>query len=160
FLRKSRLKFHESAGASYQDLGFWFITIISASRIYFHKKAYYYYRQDNMGSSCNSKEKVYCLCDEYAFMEEFLRKKNKFKEYAFVLAYRRFGSYCWNMNRIDVSFYLEFLQRFQEDFKKIIERRELDRTLFLPWQLEILDTILQSPEKALSKYYTKIYGAI
>ena len=76
FCKKSELKFHESAGASYQDLGFWFITIISASRIYFHKKAYYYYRRDNMGSSCNSKEKVYCLCDEYDFMEEFLRSRN------------------------------------------------------------------------------------
>lgn len=160
FLRKSRLKFHESAGASYQDLGFWLITIVSACKIYFYKKAYYYYRQDNMGSSCNSKEKVYCLCDEYDFMENFLKQKKEFKQYAFVLSYLRFGSYCWNMNRIDESFYFEFLFRFQKDFQKIIDDGRLDRTFFLSWQLEILDTILRNPQEALNKYYTKLYGAI
>ncbi|TNH36833.1 glycosyltransferase family 2 protein [Campylobacter helveticus] len=159
FLQKSELKFHESAGASYQDLGFWFITIISASRIYFHKKAYYYYRRDNMGSSCNSKEKVYCLCDEYDFIRKYLNKE-KIEKYAFILSYLRFGSYCWNMNRIDESFYFEFLCQFQKDFQKIVNDDELDRALFLPWQLEILDTILRSPQEALNRYYTKLYGAI
>ncbi|TNB64835.1 glycosyltransferase family 2 protein [Campylobacter helveticus] len=159
FLQKSELKFHESAGASYQDLGFWFITIISACNIYFHKKAYYYYRRDNMGSSCNSKEKVYCLCDEYDFIRKYLNKE-KIEKYAFILSYLRFGSYCWNMNRIDESFYFEFLCQFQKDFQKIVNDDELDRALFLPWQLEILDTILRSPQEALDKYYTKFYGAV
>jgi glycosyltransferase involved in cell wall biosynthesis len=74
FLKKHKLKFNETPGASYQDTGFWFMMQVLARKIYFLNEAYYYYRQDNENSSCNNKAKVYCICDEYDFMRDFLDK--------------------------------------------------------------------------------------
>ncbi|MDL0102422.1 hypothetical protein [Campylobacter felis] len=52
----------------------------------------------------------------------------EFKE---ILLYKKFRSYCWNLNRIDEKFKKEFLERFAKEFKdenlklEIFKHREL-----------------------------------
>ena len=100
-----------------------------------------------MGSSCNSKEKVYCLCDEYDFMEEFLRSRNlmEFKE---ILLYKKFRSYCWNLNRIDEKFKKEFLERFAKEFKD----ENLKLEIFKHRELRKLKKIISNPNKYAKKF--------
>ncbi|MDY3114309.1 MAG: glycosyltransferase [Helicobacter sp.] len=161
FLRKFALFFHESAGASYQDLGFWFMMQVAAKSVYFLKESYYLYRSDNENSSCNSTAKVYCLCEEYKFMEDFLKRdEGLYKKYVFVLRFRQFGSYMWNLNRVSDEFKLEFLLRFQRDFREIVDRGEVDRSYFEPWQLDILDRILENPYGFYENTYKKPLGAV
>ena len=39
----------------------------------------YHYRQDNPNSSINSKAKVYCICEEYEYIQKFLVKNHHVK---------------------------------------------------------------------------------
>lgn len=161
FLKKHKLKFNETPGASYQDTGFWFAMQILARKIYFLNEAYYYYRQDNENSSCNNKAKVYCVCDEYDFMRDFLDKyPNLDKSFIYLLSFLRFGSYLWTLDRISEEFKFEFLLRFQKDFKKIIDNGELDRSLFDWWQLEQFNKIIENPEQYYIDTYQRPLGAI
>jgi glycosyltransferase involved in cell wall biosynthesis len=161
FINKFNIRFNETPGASYQDLSFWFMMQALAQKIYFLNEAYYYYRQDNENSSCNSVTKVYCLCDEYDFMVNFLNKYPELsKTFIYLLSYLRFGSYNWNLNRIADEFKLEFLLRLQKDFKEIIENNTLDRNYFYQQQLEQLDKIVSDPWQYYIDTYQKPLGAV
>lgn len=161
FINKFNIRFNETPGASYQDNGFWFMMQVLAQKIYFLNEAYYYYRQDNENSSCNSKSKVYCICDEYDFMRDFLDKyPNLDRTFIYVLSYLRFGGYNWNINRISSEFKFEFILRIQKDFKKIIQRGELDRSYFHEWQLQMLDKILNNPKQYYIDTYQRPIGAV
>lgn len=70
FLKDNNIWHNETLGASYQDNGFWFQTMIYAKRIMFIDKVYYKLRRDNQNSSFFSKSKVFCICDEYDFIRK------------------------------------------------------------------------------------------
>lgn len=160
FINKFNIRFNETLGASYQDTGFWFMMQVLARKIYFLNEAYYYYRQDNENSSCNSKAKVYCLCEEYDFMRDFLDKyPNLDRSFIYLLSFLRFGGYLWTLDKISEEFKFEFLLRFQKDFKKIIDNCELDRSYFAEWQLQMLDRILENPEQYYIDTCQKPLGA-
>ena len=160
FINKFNIRFNETPGASYQDTGFWFAMQILARKIYFLNEAYYCYRQDNENSSCNNKAKVYCICDEYDFMRDFLYKyPNLDRSFIYLLSFLRLGGYNWNLNRISSEFKFEFLLRLQKDLKKIIDNDELDRSYFAEWQLQMLDRILENPEQYDIDTYQRPLGA-
>ena len=77
FLFKHDIWFHETPGASFQDLSFSFLVISSAQRYFLVRNAYLHYRVDNPSSSVHSKGKIFCVSDEYEYMEEFLRKHKR-----------------------------------------------------------------------------------
>ena len=74
FLLEHDIWFHETPGASFQDLSFSFLVISSAQSYFLVREAYLHYRTDNAGSSVYSKGKVFCVSDEYDYMESFLQK--------------------------------------------------------------------------------------
>lgn len=161
FLRKFRLEFHESAGASYQDTGFWFMMQVLAKRFYYLNESFYLYRRDNENSSCNSSAKVYCICEEYDFMRDFLRAYPKEeKKFTGLLSYLRFGGYCWNLNRIDAGYKLEFLEKFAKDFKELEAKGELDWSYFDEWQAQKLKRILKDPKEYYQNIALKPKGAV
>lgn len=148
FLRKNRVRHNESAGASYQDNGFWFQTFSQAHRVMFVKKPYYYLRRDNPNSSFRSKAKVYCGCEEYDFIREFLKKDPRLeKKYAPVCAYQRYRNNMFTLGRISDENKLEFLRRFASDFAVIKTNGELDPSLFTSKQWKQLCAIVDSPEE-------------
>jgi len=77
FLFEHGIWFHETLGASFQDLSFSFLVISSAQRYFLVRGAYLHYRVDNPNSSVHSKGKIFCVSDEYEYMEEFLRKHKR-----------------------------------------------------------------------------------
>lgn len=161
FIKKFNIRLNETLGASYQDTGFWFMMQVLAQKIYFLNESYYYYRRDNENSSCNSKSKVYCICDEYDFMREFLNKySNLDRSFTYLLSYLRFGGYLWTLNRISDKFKFEFLLKFQKDFKKIINNGELDRAYFTEWQLQMLDKLIENPEQYYINTCQRPLGAV
>ncbi len=70
FIKKFGIRHHETPGASFQDNGFWFQTMMHGTRVYLLDQAYYMYRQDNPESSIHSRGKVHAFSDEYAFIRE------------------------------------------------------------------------------------------
>ncbi|MBX7491506.1 glycosyltransferase family 2 protein, partial [Helicobacter sp. Faydin-H70] len=148
FLREFNILFNEIPGASYQDTGFWFQVFTLAHSIYFVKEAHYCYRRDNPNSSSVSKAKVYCICEEYDFMRDFLKRYPKIElETAKISTYLRFKGYVWNLNRIAQEFKLEFLQRIQQDFKELEAKGELDWSYFDALQSAKLKRILKDPKE-------------
>jgi len=80
FLAKHDIWFHETPGASYQDVSFAFEVIVSAEKYFLVKDAWLHYRMDNAASSIHSKGKVFCLSDEYDAIEDFLQRHKRDKE--------------------------------------------------------------------------------
>ncbi|EJM1436538.1 glycosyltransferase family 2 protein, partial [Campylobacter jejuni] len=117
FIKKYDIRANETQGASYQDIGLWFQILSLASSIYFYKEGFYFYRQDNEHASVKSKDKIYCVCDEFEFLDKFLDKNLKLKSrLQDIFYYFKFKIYSWNLKRIDDKYKLEFLYKFSQDF--------------------------------------------
>ncbi|APU78347.1 sugar transferase [Campylobacter jejuni] len=146
-LRTNQIKLNETPGASYQDNGLWFQIFALAKSIYFINEAFYMLRRDNPNSSVKSKEKVYCACEEYDFIRDFLKKHPDLeKTLAPICALHRFGNYMFTLERIDERYKLDFLKRFSQDFRKILKDKELDENLFGDGDMKIIYSIVENPE--------------
>ena len=147
FLRSNNIRFHESPGASYQDNGFWFLTMCQAKRLMYFERDYYMLRRDNPDSSVHSKGKVFCMCDEYAYIREELRKKPELEEkFAPLLAHARFRNYEWTYERIGDEFKDLFLERFAKDFRELMEQGEIRGEYFNMEESIRLRMILENPD--------------
>lgn len=114
FLEKHHIRHNETPGASYQDNGFWFLTVSTATTIYFYDKVFYKLRRDNPNSSFFSKSKVYCIRDEYDYILNYITNNSENAEQ--ILPYywwARLGAYLFNLFRIAPEYRGEFLLHFQ-----------------------------------------------
>ena len=147
FLRENNIRHNESAGASYQDNGFWFQTFTQANRVRFVKHPYYHLRRDNPNSSLHSREKVYCICDEYDFIWSFLEAHPAImQKYQYVYAYYRYRNYAFTFERISPEFKHEFVCRFAEDFRKIANEGLLKEQLFTNHEWLFLHEVMDNPD--------------
>lgn len=99
FLEKKKIKFLPTPGASYQDLGFSYKTVLSAEKVILIKDSVLYYRIDNINSSVKDINKVFCICDEFAEMEKYLKENIKNPNW-YVFVKNKYKRYCWNLNRL------------------------------------------------------------
>lgn len=153
FLLNNNILHNETPGASFQDTGFWFQTFVHAKRAYFLGKPYYMHRRDNPNSSVRSKSKVFCICDEYNFIRDLLRKDEKlYQSFKFTHTYECYKAYKGTLERIADEFKESFLQRFAEDFRMFYEQGEVDYQMFSKEDYEILLAIMESPEKFYQQY--------
>lgn len=134
FLVDDGIRFLETPGASYQDSGFNFKVWASARRVAFLAAPVLNYRQDNEGSSVNNPGKVFCVCDEYASMEEFVRARGSADERRLlaILQRMKLDSYLWNYDRLAPELRLAFVERAAEEFRAAFKRGEVDLALFEP----------------------------
>lgn len=147
FIEENNILHNETKGASYQDTGFWFQTYAFASRAYFVNQPFYMYRVDNPNSSVCSKDKVFCICDEFDFILKRLQEEKVFSNFQDTFSCIFFQKYKRNMERIDKSYHAEFLQHFSRDFQQLHERGVLRTELWeSDKQLEIKE-IICNPEK-------------
>ncbi|EAJ6178336.1 glycosyltransferase family 2 protein [Campylobacter lari] len=159
FIKKNNILCNETPGSAFQDTGFWFQLQVLADTIFLVKEAYYYYRQDNINSSCNSRAKVYCICDEYDYIRNFVLKSN-IKDALPIIAYLRYGGYNWNLSRLGEEYKQEFIQKISKDFREIQNNGEFDSSLFHTTQLEILNAIINNPNEYYYNTINKPLGAV
>ncbi|MBF7045278.1 glycosyltransferase family 2 protein [Campylobacter volucris] len=151
FIKKNKIKANETLGASYQDFGFWFWICSCFDKIYFLKEALYYYRKDNINSSSNSKEKIYCVCNECDFIEKNIIENNK--KLINIFYYIKFKIYMWNLYRIKKEYRLEFLNKILNDF---INVEQGNLVLFNKNDINNLRQILDNPFKFSQKINSRI----
>lgn len=155
FLYENSIRHNETPGASYQDNGFWFQTMSTASRVYFLEQPFYMLRRDNPNSSVLSKGKVYCVRDEYEFILQYLEQRedlyNKMISYYW---WARFGAYHYSYHRIGPEYKREFIIHFHETFMLAQQKNELNKELFSKKQRAELEQILQEP-LAYNAFYQK-----
>ena len=161
FIENNNIRFNETSGASYQDTGFWFQVSAFASNIYIHNEAHYCYRRDNPNSSCNSKEKVYCICEEYDFIRDIFKDNSELKQRILpIIAYLRFLAYRWNLERIGDEFKQDFIHKIKYDFEYINKNGELDEKLFPEWHYAAYKNIMGDPDQYYYNITNKPLGAV
>ena len=143
FIEKYHIRHNTTPGASFQDNGFWFQTFCLADRIYFINKPYYMNRRDNPNSSVKSREKVYCMNEEYRFIYEDLKER-----FIFVYSMQRFRNYFWTYSKIDRKFKGEYLERMSAELNEAARNKELDREYFTPLEWKKICWIMKNPSAA------------
>ena len=95
FLNTNGIRFNETPGASFQDIGFTYKVNLAVEKMMFISNPLYYYRRDNENSSVYSKNKVYCVCDEFKEIWSYLKEHQsffeKYKYYIPSAQFRRYG---------------------------------------------------------------------
>lgn len=90
FLRENKIRFHESIGASYQDNGFWLLTLLYCQKVKWISKAFYMYRQDNPAASVKSQSKAMAMTKEYEFLEQVLCDRKNYNLLPYCYYYKLF----------------------------------------------------------------------
>lgn len=152
FLRREGILHNETPGASYQDNGFWFQTMIKAESIYFLRQAFYRYRIDNPNSSMYSKGKLFAICDEYDFIHDILDKMDgkgtPFYKWANAIRIRD----CINaINRVSKEGQMPLAQRIREDFLTAMRLGEVGIDLYDNYCKIRVFNILANPEEYIRR---------
>lgn len=131
FIEKHHIRHNETPGASFQDNGFWFQTFIFATRAMIVDKPYYMNRRDNPNSSVHNREKVYCMNIEYDHIRDILMKHPELWErFKGMYWYKKYNNYIGTIRRIGMEYRREFVERFSAEFKRGLEKKELDPSVF------------------------------
>lgn len=155
-IQEHNIRLNETPGAAFQDNGLWFQLFSLSQSAMFIDRAFYCIRRDNPNSSVHNKEKVYCMCDEYDYILEFLKKDNERLEKFFpYFVVKKYDNYLFTYNRIGDEFKLEFLQRFSREFNEYKAQGLLCEDVFTKNKLRTLSMILECPEQY---YYTHSNG--
>ncbi len=162
-LKENGIRFNETPGASFQDTGFHYMVMTVAKTAFFLNQYFYHYRSDNENQSINSDGKVYCLCDEAHYYEQFLEgrpadKLRLFKPYTSW----KYDKYYWNYFRIAPQFQWEFLMRFREEFMQhrkagLLETDPFNTSAYNAFRKgynEIIDNPVSFFKKTCRKYCT------
>jgi glycosyltransferase involved in cell wall biosynthesis len=153
FLDAHEIRYNESPGAAYQDNGFWFQTFAFATKIMFVPRAYYLYRQDNPNSSINSTQKVFCMCEEHAFMHAFLERHPELDARLYrIWSKKMYHNYMFTYDRIAPEHRAAFLRRFADDFIGAYRRGELCKEDFEEEEWLRLNDIMDDPVLSYRKY--------
>lgn len=147
FLNKNSIRYNETPGASYQDTGFWFQTLMHGEHVYLLDRYFYHYRIDNLESSMNNRGKIYCAGTEYDYIE---KKVDQFFDSREIYPYYvkcRFLSVKSTYSRIADRYRKDFLLKTQEDFVRIQKEGKLDLKYFDKDEKELLDGIMAEPVK-------------
>lgn len=147
FIEKHHIRFHDSPGASYQDTGFWFQTMALAERVYLHDGCYYHYRQDNPNASMQSREKVYCITDEYKFIYKNLEKRGLLAAYWPQFVTFSFIGHRDALQRIAGRYKREFIEHIAKVFGRLQTEGRLNMDFMDKQDREMLERILADPEK-------------
>jgi glycosyltransferase involved in cell wall biosynthesis len=131
FLNENKIRFLETLGASYQDISFNFKVLALAKSAYFLKDAFVHYLLDNMNSSINSNEKVFCVCDEINEISKFLDKHSILKsKIKMVFNKYKFCVYRWNFYRLQGKKRKSFVKVMQRELKYDLKNGNFDKSLY------------------------------
>ncbi len=158
FLDQHYIRHNETPGASYQDNGFWFQTFSHATRVLFLDKPFYMNRRDNPNSSVYSKEKVFCMNEEYAYIYSLIEKDPVLKDnFMDVYCLKKFHNYMFTYNRVALEHKLVFIRRFSEEFIAAKEQGILNQELLSNQEKDILQRIIDDPDRY---YMERIAGEV
>lgn len=124
FLTSNGIRFNESPGASYQDVGFYLQTHFCVRRLLFLNENFYRYRRDRAESSINSKGKVFVICDELLFARKMLKQEGVFTRFQALYGRELFYAYWSAYHRVGIEYKLPFLERFSKDLRALYKEND------------------------------------
>lgn len=160
-VEKYHIRHNETPGASFQDNGFFFQTMIYAKRAMIINYPYYRNRQNNPNSSVNSRNKVYCSNNEYAFIRDILMQdRDVWEQFKYMYVWKMFHNYLFTIDRIGEEFRIEYVNHIREEFKDLFQRGEFKKELFTTLEWKKLMMIMEQPEEYLKTYASKAGNSI
>ena len=126
FLKKNNIRFQETPGASYQDVSFYFLVLLHATRMICIRDAFLNYRIDNLNSSIHSSKKVFSIMTEFARIQKFFEDGQK-RELLSAVTRAKYKHYKSNYERIDPLFQYAYLQVMNKEFVEDERNGLLDR---------------------------------
>lgn len=147
FLIDNDIKFLPSPGASYQDTSFAFKVWATADRVCYTNKAYLHYRQDNEKSSVNSSAKTFCVVDEYAEIEKYLKEHDLFNLLAKTFNHAKVDTYMWNASRLNNrDEMIKFLKVAQKELRQAANDHHINWFCYDKNRLTAINEMLNNPE--------------
>lgn len=157
FLEENHIRHHETPGAAFQDNGFWFQTFVYAKRAMILDKPYYMNRRDNPNSSVNSKEKVYCMNQEYDYIRAmFVKEPEIWGEFCHMYWFKKYHNYMGTLWRIDEKYRREYVLRFSAELKRGLATGELVKDVFSKSAWNNIRSLVEDPERY---YMNRVYPA-
>lgn len=145
FIEKHHIRLNETEGAAYQDTAFIFYINSLAEKIRVIPDALYHYNKTNANASTASPRYPLAPSVEYRKMAEWCMDNPEYGIWVrSVLCRSRFGSYLWNMSRIDKKDRLEFAKMAQEDFKTDFDF--VDARMFTEDEYNVFLTAIREPQ--------------
>lgn len=141
FLNNNNIRFLETPGASYQDVAFTFKVYACAKRFKMIENAFLHYRVDNENSSINSTNKLYCVCDEYREIANFVKDTNRYEIYKYLIPRIKYACYCWNYNHLAKKLRFKFLKQMSKEYRTHILKGEIDKKRFTKKELKRINII-------------------
>ena len=144
FLVENHILHNETPGASYQDNGFWFQTMVKAERIYFVKQAFYHYRIDNLNSSIHSRAKVFAVCDEFDFIRSALEEMGEEgKRFYKWISYFKVVDCIANMTRVGDEHREPLAKRIKEEFLEAIDKDGMYADMYAShWRSDLFEILM------------------
>lgn len=133
FLIDNHIVFHETPGASFQDISFAIQVWINASRVWLLDTPLVHYRIDNLSSSMHNPDKIFWVFDEYEWAEKQIQ--DKFKNMPEIEKYFVAGKYRDYLNhyhRVAPQYQYALLLKLKESFVKDLKDGKIQETAFLP----------------------------
>lgn len=147
FIEEHHIRHNETPGASFQDNGFWFQTFIFATRGMILDKPYYMNRRDNPNSSVHNKEKVYCMNVEYDHIRDiFMEHPDLWERFKGMYWYKKYNNYIGTLRRIGMEYKREFVERFSAEFKRGLEKNEIDPKVFSSIAWRKIQIVVSDPD--------------
>lgn len=151
FIKENFIKHNTTAGAAYQDIGFWFQSYALSKNFYFTANRYYFYRRERDGSSEGGKKDKDIIFKEYAYIKNFLNKNPSLKsEFLYQFHSAKYRSLYWYFHVLKAEHRKEFVYKISHEFKNAINDKEitLDEAKNIS---EYLFTIITDPDKFLKQ---------
>ena len=146
FLIDNKIKFLETPGASFQDTSFIFKVYALCERFMFTNIPLLNYRLDNSNSSVHNENKIFCVCDEYHEILNFIKKKTDVYELLkFHIPKLRFSCYAWNFSRIKQKDKMKFLKIWQKDVIEDFSEGRVNRKFLKDDELKKMKVIKYFP---------------
>lgn len=161
FIRSHNIRFNESPGASFQDLGFFLQRYLYAAKILYIPDYLYYVRKDNMTSSHKRRDKIFCAYEEYCVIDMLLQRdwqrKQLFGKYVF---FRKWNSIKFTMGRIGAEFLDEYLARVGRDLCLSRICGEIDGSIINSYNYALINEICdrQASKPRICAIYTNHLG--
>lgn len=156
FLERFSIKHNTTPRASFQDIGFFWLTTTHAKRVMLINKPYYRYRTDNPNQSVRNRDKVYTRDNEFDYIKERLVNDpdpdiwKRFKPYYYMSRFRR-G--LVNFKRIHEDFADEYSGFMRELYSESVENGDFDPKMLADDDREAFDMMMNAPDEFKSKYH-------
>ncbi|MBE5843381.1 MAG: glycosyltransferase [Butyrivibrio sp.] len=148
FLEKNDIKHNETAGAAFQDRGFFFLTTMCAERIVVLDRTFYNYRHDNPNSSIAGRNDIDKVLGEYEYIYEQITHRGKMYRRFLPEHFRReLGSCLYALSRAGEQYQKESVNKISDAFCNYENEGLIDKSAIRGHLLEQLNAIMYSPDK-------------